>query len=60
VFFFPGAQLGCNPDSKDALDGAIELSKALGGVTIVKKGPEDIITDGTQGGQTSSQVEYSQ
>ncbi|KAK2188435.1 hypothetical protein NP493_132g04007 [Ridgeia piscesae] len=43
------AVLGCNPDSKDALDGAIELSKALGGVTIVKKGPEDIITDGTQG-----------
>lgn len=42
------ATLGHKPDSKDSLDGAIELSKALGGITIVKKGPEDIITDGSQ------------
>lgn len=47
-------QLGRKPDSKDAVDGVIELSKALGGVTIVRKGPEDIITDGSQSTWMSS------
>ncbi|KAI0243104.1 ATP-dependent (S)-NAD(P)H-hydrate dehydratase [Lamellibrachia satsuma] len=47
--------LGRKPDSKDAVDGVIELSKALGGVTIVRKGPEDIITDGSQSRQRQCQ-----
>ena len=42
-------QLGCESCSADSVDDVIELSRAMGNVTIVRKGPEDIITDANNG-----------
>ena len=36
-------------DAVEMVDQAVKLSIALEGVTIVRKGPQDIITDGKNG-----------
>ncbi|XP_064637236.1 ATP-dependent (S)-NAD(P)H-hydrate dehydratase-like isoform X2 [Lineus longissimus] len=40
------AVFGCSPDSEDPQDNLRKLCQAMGNVTIVRKGLEDIISDG--------------
>ena len=47
IYFCP--QIGSEPDGKDAQGDVINVSKALGNVTICLKGASDIISDGNNG-----------
>lgn len=42
-------QMNRDPEENNLQRSTKELSQALGNVTIVKKGPEDIISDGKHG-----------
>ena len=46
---FPTFQMGQKPEEGSDVTATIELSKALGNVTIVRKGPSDVICMGDKG-----------